>query len=99
MLGPGALVLLVSDGLDRDAGQGLSFEMERLRKSCRRLLWLNPLLRYPGFEPRARGMQAMLPHVHELRTVHNLDSLHALGEALSAPFPRGRGGRRYPTRV
>ena len=90
VLGPGALVLLVSDGLDRDAGQGLSFEMERLRRSCRRLLWLNPLLRYPGFEPRAQGMRAMLPFVHELRTVHNLDSLHALGEALSA---RSRSGR------
>ena len=88
VLGPGALVLLVSDGLDRDVGEGLSFEMERLQKSCRRLLWLNPLLRYPGFEPRARGMQAMLPFVHELRSVHNLDSVQALGEALAAPSPR-----------
>ncbi len=83
VLGPGALVLLVTDGLDRDIGQGLAFEMERLRKSCRRLLWLNPLLRYSGFEPRARGMQAMLPFVHEMRTVHNLDSLEVLCEVLS----------------
>ena len=89
VLGPGALVLLISDGLDRDVGQGLAREMERLRKSCRRLIWLNPLLRYPGFEPRARGMRAMLPYVHELRTVHNLDSLHALCETLSAPPAAG----------
>ena len=83
VLGPGALVLLVSDGLDRDVGQGLAAEMERLQKSCRRLFWLNPLLRFPGFEPRARGMRAMLPFVHELRSIHNLDSLDALCEALS----------------
>ena len=90
VLGAGALVLLVSDGLDRDVGEGLSFEMERLRKSCRRLLWLNPLLRYSEFEPRAQGMQAMLPFVHELRAVHNLDSLEALCEVLS----RSGAGRR-----
>ena len=83
VLGWGALVLLISDGLDRDTGQGLALEMQRLRKSCRWLIWLNPLLRYPGFEPRAQGMRAMLPFVHELRTVHNLDSLYALGGALS----------------
>ena len=81
-------MLLVTDGLDRDIGQGLSFEMERLQKSCRRLLWLNPLLRFPGFEPRARGMRAMLPFVHEMRTVHNLDSLEALCEVLSCSSPR-----------
>ena len=90
VLGPGALVLLVTDGLDRDIGQGLAFEMERLQKSCRRLLWLNPLLRFPGFEPRARGMRAMLPFVHELRTVHNLNSLYGLCEALSAPLSSGK---------
>ena len=90
VLGSGAMVLLVTDGLDRDIGTGLSFEMERLQKSCRRLLWLNPLLRFPEFEPKARGMRAMLPFVHELRTVHNLDSLHALCEALSTPCPGGR---------
>ena len=89
VLGQGAVVLLITDGLDRDVGRGLIGEMERLRKSCRRLIWLNPLLRYAGFEPRALGMRAMLPHVHELRTVHNLDSLESLTAALSG---RGASG-------
>ena len=59
-------------------------EMERLHKSCRRLVWLNPLLRFEGFEPRARGVQAMLPHVDELRAVHSLDALTDLCASLSA---------------
>lgn len=95
VLGWGSLVLLISDGLDRDTGQGLALEMQRLRKSCRWLIWLNPLLRYPGFEPRAQGMRAMLPFVHELRTVHNLDSLHALSAALSG-LPAKREETRWP---
>lgn len=97
VLGWGSLVLLISDGLDRDTGQGLALEMQRLRKSCRWLIWLNPLLRYPGFEPRARGMQAMLPFVHELRTVHNLDSLRALSEALCG-LPAEGGETRWPVK-
>jgi uncharacterized protein with von Willebrand factor type A (vWA) domain len=83
VLGQGAVVLLITDGLDRDAGAGLSPEMERLHKSCRRLIWLNPLLRYTGFEPRAHGIRAMLPHVDDFRPVHDLDSLSALATALS----------------
>ncbi len=83
VLTQGAVVLLITDGLDRDAGSGLSQEMERLHKSCRRLLWLNPLLRYDQFEPRAIGMQAMLPHVDEFRSVHNLTSLAELAALLS----------------
>ena len=71
--------------------------MQRLRKSCRWLIWLNPLLRYPGFVARAQGMQAMLPFVHELRTVHNLDSLQALGEALSG-LPTEREETRWPVK-
>lgn len=98
VLGWGSLVLLISDGLDRDTGQGLALEMQRLRKSCRWLIWLNPLLRYPGFEPRAQGMQAMLPFVHELRTVHNLDSLHALSAALSG-LPAEGEETRWPMKV
>ena len=61
VLGQGAVVLLITDGLDRDAGTGLAHEMDRLHRSCRRLIWLNPLLRYEGFEPRSLGMKAMLP--------------------------------------
>ncbi|HEX3532252.1 MAG TPA: VWA domain-containing protein [Thermoanaerobaculia bacterium] len=82
VLGHGAVVLLVTDGLDRDPEPGLAAEAERLHKSCRRLIWLNPLLRWEGFQPRAQGIRALLPHVDEHRPVHNLDSLEALGRAL-----------------
>lgn len=88
VLGQGATVLLITDGLERDDTDGLSREMERLRKSCRRLVWLNPLLRFDGFEPRARGVRAMLPHVDELRPVHSLDALSELVKSLSAPQDR-----------
>ncbi len=88
VLGQGAIVLVISDGLDRDAGQGITGEMERLHKSCRRLIWLNPLLRYEGFQPKSRGVRAMLPHVDDFRTVHNLDSLGDLATALSRPATR-----------
>ena len=71
--GQGAVVLFITDGLDRDVGHGLEPQVDRLRKSCRRLVWLNPLLRYEGFEPKAAGMRALLPHVDELCPVHNLD--------------------------
>ena len=92
--GQGAVVLLISDGLDRDVGEGLGPQVERLRKSCRRLVWLNPLLRYEGFEPRAAGMRALLPHVDELRPVHNLESLEDLCDALLRPATQlRRGGR------
>ena len=95
------MVLLITDGLDREGARGLAEETERLRRSCRRLVWLNPLLRYEGFEPRAAGIQAMLPHVDEFRPVHDLDSLSRLAEALSArvaarPAAAGRGTRATP---
>ena len=83
--GQGAVVLFISDGLDRDAGEGLGPQMERLRKSCRRLVWLNPLLRYEGFTPKAAGIRALLPHVDEFRPVHSLESLEDLAAALLAP--------------
>ena len=86
--GQGAVVLFISDGLDRDVGEGLGPRVERLRMSCRRLVWLNPLLRYEGFEPKAAGMRALLPHVDELRPVHNLESLEDLCEALLEPPAR-----------
>jgi hypothetical protein len=88
VLGQGAVALFISDGLDRDLGQGLDKEMERLRKSCRRLIWLNPLLRWEGFEPKSFGIKAILPHVDEFRPVHNLQSLTELASALSRPAPR-----------
>jgi len=88
LLGQGAIVLLITDGLDRDAGIGLAHEMDRLHRSCRRLIWLNPLLRYEGFEPKSLGMRAMMPYVDEFRPVHNLESLETLIEVLSAPNAR-----------
>jgi hypothetical protein len=88
VLGQGAVVLLITDGLDRDGGAGIGQEMDRLHRSSRRLIWLNPLLRYEGFEPRSLGMRAILPHVDEFRSVHNLESLEALVVALSRPGPR-----------
>jgi uncharacterized protein with von Willebrand factor type A (vWA) domain len=88
VLGQGAIVIFISDGLDRDAGEGLGKEMDRLHKSCRRLIWLNPLLRYEAFEPKSLGMRAILPHVDEFRPVHNLASLDDLATQLSRPAPR-----------
>ncbi len=82
--GQGAVVVLISDGLDRDAAEGLSEQMERLHKSCRRLIWLNPLLRYDQFEPRAAGIRAILPRVDDFRPVHNLSSLEQLVDVLGA---------------
>ena len=77
-----SVVLVISDGLDGDVGEGLAKEMERLHKSCRKLIWLNPLLRYPGFEARPAGVRAMLPHVDEFLPVHNVASLVELARAL-----------------
>ena len=96
--GQGAVVLFISDGLDRDAGEGLGPQMERLRKSCRRLVWLNPLLRYEGFAPKAAGIRALLPHVDEFRPVHSLESLEDLAAALLAP-PATRRVDPTPPRV
>jgi hypothetical protein len=87
-LGQNACVLLVSDGLDREAGEGLGEEMERLAKSCRYLVWLNPLLRYERFEARPAGVRAMLPHVDLFLPVHNLRSLVDLAKTLSGPMSR-----------
>jgi uncharacterized protein with von Willebrand factor type A (vWA) domain len=89
VLGQGAVVLLITDGLERDADDTLSFEMDRLHRSCRRLIWLNPLLRFEGFEARAKGVRTMLPHVDELRPIHNLDSMTDLVRALSGAPGKG----------
>jgi uncharacterized protein with von Willebrand factor type A (vWA) domain len=91
VLGQGALVLLITDGLDRprdaDGLRALTHNMDRLHRSCRRLIWLNPLLRWDGFEPKSQGIRAMLPHVDDFCPVHNLSSLRALIELLSRPAP------------
>ncbi len=88
VLGQGAVVLFISDGLDRDNAEGLSAEIERLHKSCRRLIWLNPLLRYEGYQPKSLGAKVIVPHVDDFRTVHNLESLGQLTEVLSRPVTR-----------
>src|SRR5712671_3818158 len=87
VLGQGAIVLLISDGLEREGDAKLAFEMDRLHRSCRRLIWLNPLLRYDGFEAKAQGIKMMLPHVDEFRPVHNLSSMEGLIAALSSASP------------
>ncbi|MGB3811101.1 MAG: VWA domain-containing protein [Parvibaculum sp.] len=88
VLGQGAVVLLVTDGLDRDAGHGVEPEIARLHRQSKRLIWLNPLLRYDRFEPKSLGIKALLPHVDEFRAVHSLDSLASLVDTLSAPATR-----------
>ena len=83
LLAQGAVVLLVTDGLDREGGEGIRAQARRLRKSCRSLIWLNPLLRYRAFAPKAAGIRALLPEVDEHRPIHSLDSLAELAAALS----------------
>jgi uncharacterized protein with von Willebrand factor type A (vWA) domain len=94
VLGQNAVVLLISDGLDRGGGADLSEAMDRLHRSCRKLIWLNPLLRYDAFRPVATGVRLMLPHVDAFLPAHNLESLVDLARALTP----GRGGGRNETR-
>ena len=93
VLGQGAVVLLITDGLDRDEGDQLSAAIERLHLSCRRLIWLNPLLRWEGFAPRASGIRAMLPHVDSFRAGHSIDSLAALGRVITDGHDAGEKAR------
>jgi uncharacterized protein len=88
VLTQGAIVLLITDGLERDPDDRLAFEIDRLHRSCRRLIWLNPLLRFAGFEAKAKGIRTMVPHVDELRPIHNIDSVAELVRSLSG------GGKR-----
>jgi uncharacterized protein with von Willebrand factor type A (vWA) domain len=97
VLGQGAMVLLFTDGLEREVTGELAFEMDRLKRSCRRLIWLNPLLRFEAFEARASGIRAMLPHVDEFRPIHNLASMEELCRALSRKT--GTGDLRQQHRV
>ena len=90
VLTQGAIVLLITDGLERDPDDRLGFEIDRLHRSCRRLIWLNPLLRFSGFEAKAKGIRTMVPYVDELRPIHNLQSMQDLVRALSASG--GRAG-------
>ena len=89
VLGQGAVVFLITDGLDRDKDGDLAFEIDRLHRSCARLVWLNPLLRYEGFEPRSGGVQTMLPHVDAFLPVHSLDSIRQLSALLDRDLAPG----------
>jgi uncharacterized protein with von Willebrand factor type A (vWA) domain len=82
VLGRGAVVLLISDGWDRGDPRLLAHEIARLQRSCHRLVWLNPLLGSPDYEPLTRGMQAALPFVDDFMPVHNLTSLEQLANHL-----------------
>lgn len=93
VLGQGAVVLLITDGLDRDDAEQLSHEMERLHLSARRLIWLNPLLRWEGFAPKAQGIAAMLPHVDSFRAGHSIATLEDLASAISRPDDMGEKDR------
>jgi uncharacterized protein with von Willebrand factor type A (vWA) domain len=88
----GAIVLLISDGWDRGDPEVLGREMARLQRSCRRLIWLNPLLGAPGYQPLTRGMQAALGHIDDFLPAHNINSLEALAAHLNRVSLRTRGG-------
>ena len=86
------VLMIVSDGWDRGDPEQLAQELARLRRNCRRLIWLNPLLGSPGYEPLTRGMQAALRHVDDFLPAHNLVSLEQLAAFLSSlPAQRRQG--------
>ena len=82
MLAQNAIVILLSDGLERSSKTDLEFQMQRLHRSASSLVWLNPMLRYAKFEPRATGIRTMLPHVDLFLPAHNIDSLGRLSRLL-----------------
>ena len=94
VLGQSAAVILLSDGLERDSKADLGFQMQRLHRSCRQLIWMNPMLRYAAFEPRAAGIRTMLPHVDLFLPAHNIERLGQLGRLLQQDKYNGQSGRR-----
>ncbi|MEE4237854.1 MAG: VWA domain-containing protein [Anderseniella sp.] len=99
VLAQGAHVLLMTDGLDRDDVEVLEAEMARLARSAKRVVWLNPLLRYDGFEARAAGIKAMMPYVDEFRPCHSLNTLAELAEVLSGSRAQAHDPRRWIDRA
>ena len=93
VMGQGAVVLLITDGLDRGDAPALEKEIERLHLSARRLIWLNPLLRWEGFAPKATGIKAMLPHVDAFRAGHSIATLEDLANAISNADDTGEKAR------
>lgn len=92
VLGRGAVVLIISDGWDRGDVELLRHEMARLKRNCHRLIWLNPLLGAPEYEPLTRGIQAALPNIDNFLPVHNLASLEDLANRLADLDGRSNGG-------
>lgn len=93
VMGQGAVVLLITDGLDRDAPEMLGRQMQRLHLTARRLIWLNPLLRWDGFAPKAAGIRAMLPHVDSFRAGHSIATLEELAAVISRSDDVGEKNR------
>ncbi|WP_420863143.1 vWA domain-containing protein [Algirhabdus cladophorae] len=93
VLGQGAVVLLITDGLDRDDPADLKREMQRLRLSAKRVIWLNPLLRWEKFAPKAGGIAAMMPYVDTFRAGHNIAALEGLAQALGKSEDGGEKDR------
>jgi uncharacterized protein with von Willebrand factor type A (vWA) domain len=95
----GPVALLISDGWDLGEPDLLKAEIARLHRGCHRLIWLNPLVGSPGYEPLTRGMRAALPSVDDFLSVRNMASLEALAERLAALPARRRGSPRSPRRI
>ncbi|MDF1727373.1 MAG: VWA domain-containing protein [Sulfitobacter sp.] len=93
VMGQGSVVLLITDGLDRDGPEDLARQMQRLHLTARRLIWLNPLLRWDGFAPKAAGIRAMLPHVDSFRAGHSIATLEELAQVISRPDEVGEKAR------
>jgi uncharacterized protein with von Willebrand factor type A (vWA) domain len=98
VLGGGAVVLLISDGWDRGDPEVLGSEVARLQRTCHRLVWLNPLLAAPAYEPLARGMRAALPYVDDFLPVHDVASLESLAARLATLGDRRPERRQRPSR-
>src|SRR5207245_10904185 len=94
----GAIVIIISDGWDRGDPELLAAEMEHLQRSSYRLLWLNPLLGSPNYQPLTQGILAALPYVDDFLPVHNLASLEALAQLLNR-IQEGRPDRKQSTHV
>jgi uncharacterized protein with von Willebrand factor type A (vWA) domain len=94
VLGRGAVVLIISDGWNRGDLDLLEHEMARLQRSCHRLIWLNPLLGSPNYEPLTRGIRTALPYIDDFLPVHNLASLEDLAEHLASLSPYSRSTHR-----
>ena len=94
-----AIVMIISDGWDRGEPELLARETSRLQRSCHRLMWLNPLLGSPDYQPLTQGMQAALPYVDDFLPVHNMNSLQALADRLSDIGPERVPGSRLPAQA